>query len=177
MFGYETWLDFLWYRPADHTRGWSTSDQPLPTIRLKPFGLGGLQFGDPVTNAEFLGRPEKCRRFRAAGNWQLLYARHGLLLEFEAGRFVEAIFHIGPGTYAEPMEGAALCRPRIEGGGELTAATTVDEFVRILGKPQRREVDEDDGEVVLYYENAAACMEAEFNPQGTLGVWTVMISD
>jgi hypothetical protein len=177
MFGYETWLDFLWYPPANPTSDRSISNQPLPAIRLKPFSLGGLRFGDPVANAEFLGRPEKCRRFRAAGNVQLLYARQGLLLEFEAGRFVEAIFHIGTGTYASPIQGAAQCRPRVEGGGDFTATTTIDEFVQILGKPQRIERDKDDGEVVLYYENAAACMEAEFNPQGTLGTWTVMISD
>lgn len=177
MFGYETWLDFLWYRPADPTRDWSISDQPLPVIRLNPFSLGGLRFGDPVANAEFLGRPEKCRRFRFASNVQLLYARHGLVLEFEAGRLVEAIFHIGTGTYLGPIQAAALCRPRVEGGGELTATTTIDEFVRIVGEPQRRGREEDDVEVILYYENAAACMEAEFNPQGTLGAWTVMISD
>jgi hypothetical protein len=177
MFGYETWLDFLWHRPADPTRDWSISDQPLPTIRLEPFSIGNFQFGDPIVSAEFLGRPERCRRFRTADNAMLLYGRRGMMIEFDEGKFAEVLFHIGDGTYSAPLPGAMFCRPRIEGRGELTNATKVDEFIRIVGEPQRIDSDEDDGEVILYYANPAVCMEAEFNPQGTLGAWTVMVND
>lgn len=177
MFGYETWLDFLWYRPVDPTCDWSLSDQPLPTIRLKPFSIGSFRFGDPVSSAEFLGRPERCRRFRTSENAMLLYGRLGMTIEFELGKFVEVVFHIGSGADSTSLPHATFCRPRIEGSGELTAETTIDEFIRMIGEPQRIDRDEDDGEVVLYYASAAACMEAEFNPRGTLVAWTVMIND
>jgi len=177
MFGYETWLDFLWYRPADPTRGWSISDQPLPVIRLNPFSIGNFRFGDPIASAEFLGRPERCRRFRTFDNAMLLYGRRGMTVEFELGKFVEVVFHTGNGIDSAPLPNTTFCRPRIEGGGELTDATTIDEFIRIMGEPQRIDRDDDDGEVILYYTTAAACMEAEFSPQGTLVAWTVMTND
>lgn len=167
-------LDLLLFRPADPTAEWARTNHPLPPVRMWPFAIGPLGLGDPLSAAEFLGRPEKCERFRKSSYVRLIYARRGLVLEFSENELVEVLFHIGDGVFSAPTKDSVYCRPQLEGGGELSDATTIDEAKRLLGEPHETDVDEDDGEVVLKYVDGDVLQELEFNSQGKVGAWVAM---
>jgi hypothetical protein len=165
-------IDFLLRRQPDPTKDWPEGPGTLPAVRLKPFALGSLRLDDRVESARFLGRPERCRRFKRVGSYQLNYNSLGLMLSFEDRRLWEVAFAIGDTWLA--TEGMSRCRPRFEDGGELTDRSTIEEVKGRFGAPWEEEFDEEDNETTLRYAARKESMTFEFDGATGLTSWVVV---
>jgi hypothetical protein len=165
-------IDFLLRRQPDPTKDWPEGPGTLPPVRLKPFALGSLRLDDHVESARFLGRPDRVRRWKLAGSYQLAYEKQGLTLEFEAHRLCEVGFAINASWLVAERLGP--CKVRLEGGGVLSGETTLAEVKKRFGPPVEEDVDEDDGEILLRYKSGQQSMEVEFEDGRRLSYWSVV---
>lgn len=128
------------------TEDWRAQHRLL-VVDLDDLELNGVGFGDPVERLSFLGPSES--------QWYD-YHRTGLSLDVEEGRFhgVQVALRDGAFLGAASKEEVVAFPGKVRMGGSdfrSSELTSEDDFVSALGEPYWREEDED--EVVLYYEN------------------------
>ena len=175
------------FRALFNTLGWSpapsspVADWPEidtstpPAIDLASRAIGPLAFGAPLAEARSLGPPDRFER----GDRQtdtLLYARLGLLLEFDATAGLEyAAFLVAPDRHDPKHPLLKRCAPRFSTGATLTAQTTEADLRALFGPPDS--ADRDAGETVLVHERHGLTLECELAPTGTLKRLNLFPSD
>ncbi len=170
-----SWFDRLIGRQPDPTADWPQRPGAVPQARFWPFRLGTLRLGDHVDAARFLGRPEEVRRSKTAGAFGLLYTRFGVELEFEQHRLVELTCHVGDAWRAsDDVRARAL---RLADGTRLHGETTLVELRARLGEPRRLDVDDDEGDTELHYEQGGETLEIALGPNGRLERLCVYATD
>jgi hypothetical protein len=138
---------------------------------LESFG-SRLRFGDGLEAARLFGRPDTFES--DAASFTLTYQRWGLSLAFELGKFVQATYAIGESIRDRDDAGAARAEPRGPDGLSLTARTTKSELLRRFGQPAQ--VQDLDGEVVLYYEYGPLMSEFQLDEEDRLTGWDVYLN-
>jgi hypothetical protein len=157
----------------DPTADWQVVTDPLPVIRLQPFALGELRFGDKLDAARFLGRPDQCDLSKTPGMFTLVYTSRGFELAFDDFRLSEAEFYLGYGTFFSPEPDEAICTLRLANGTVLNDTTTREDIEQLMGKPTKTKVDPEDGDEDWSYHQRDVAMRFKFTPQGTLAVWSL----
>jgi hypothetical protein len=168
-------FDKVFGRKNDPTADWPAAPAgPPPDVNLEARTLstfgGRMAFGDPLDAARFLGRPDTFTG-GANGTCTLAYHAHGLTIEFELNRFVEASFEL-----EEDDDDASnrLARQRRGPDGlSLSSQTSRAEIVERFGPPGRTQ-DFDD-EVILYYAIGPLVSEYQLDEDGRLVVWAVYL--
>lgn len=153
--------------PSSPVADWPEIDvAPPPAIDLARRAIGPLAFGASLEKARALGRPDHFER----GDPQtakLLYARLGLLLEFDAAAGLEyAAFLVAPDRHDPKHPLLTRCAPRFSTGVTLGAQTTEAHLRTVFGPP--KSADRDAGETVLLHEQRGLAIECELTPAGTL---------
>ena len=162
-------FDWL-FRPKNPTADWPLSGE-LPPFDPATHAFGFLRFGDNLQAARRIGRPEKCTFRKKTGSWCLEYVSRGYHLSFTNDRFVDAFFEIGVGGEFALKPETPKAEPLLTSGERLTTNTTIDEIVRLFGKPDA--TDEEDDSMLLDYPGDALAMEIEFNSAGQLTSWHI----
>jgi len=163
-------LSFLFGGKPDPTREWPPALGPAPEFDVERMTLGSLAFGGSLDEAKFLGRPEESR-WISGRVLQLLWARRGLLLEFEDGRLSFLAWIIGPDLVAPTHRDLRFARPHPVGGPVLDGRTSEQDLTAWLGPPGGRDKDED--ETILEWEKDGLILEFELTPAGCLKRWNV----
>ena len=140
----------FWKKDKDPTSGWPEvvrGYQPALDLALK--SVGPLRLGDPLDDAQKIGRPKELRR--SPGKNQIL--EYGAFqLEFGDGRLICAAFDVDEGTQIS-ADGAILSR----------TTTPTDAQFR-LGTPTANSTG--DGLQWLDYERDGATLALEFDENG-----------
>lgn len=146
---------------------WPELDPAPPLIDLAARAVGPLVFGAPFDDARSaLGRPDRFERGDDHTS-TLLYARLGLLLEFDARTGLGyAAFFVAPDRHDPDHPLLAHRTPRLATGAILTAQTTEADLRALFGAP--KSADRDADETVLVHEQAGLAIECELAPAGTL---------
>lgn len=154
-------IDRLFYG-SDPSRDW-VADPLVPLeFDFSLHALCGVRIGNPFLSLTILG-PAEDRK--AAGKGLLRYFSRGVEVEVGEGR-VRSIRLVWEDEFDEgfrPYPGA--CRFGAE-PVPLSAATREEEIVACFGPPFWR--DEDEDEIILFYEFSHIEWEIEFRPGGTL---------
>lgn len=159
----------------DPTKDWPALHGSLapPSIdfgrqALESFG-GKLAFGDSLTAARFLGRPDRCEMKR--GFSSVDYDRWGLRLKFESDSLAHVSFAIGRASREGPSRLPA--EPRGPDGMALSVRTTKDDLLQRFGPPTRTQELED--ETILYYSHPPLGSEFQLDKNGRLTGWDVYV--
>lgn len=152
-------------RPGVSPRTWPPSAlaEP-PSFDSDRSALGPLHFGDTLEHARVLGRPDRFTQTRP-DYCELLYARAGLQIDFDAGRFAYVAFFIGPDKYLPTTSKVIFAQPVLD-GHRLSSAISIQNVERLFGPPKSRDVD--DKETILFYEKHRLTLEFEFTSTGFL---------
>lgn len=126
---------------VDPTGQWSLSREPLPPIDVEAGSVGNLTLGDPIEEAEFLGRPDRVEHTSATG-MTLHYLDRGFELQFSEGEFVELRCHIAPWSDNPPDPAPAFSRPRLTDGIQITPEMSIAQVRQVFGPPTSEDVDE-----------------------------------
>ena len=159
--------------PTDH---WPDAAGECPQVSfdrqaLESFG-SRLRFGDGLEAARLFGRPDTFES--GAASCTLTYKRWALTLGFELGKFVQASYRIGESMRDGDDVGAACAEPRGPDGLSLTARTTKSELLGRFGQPAN--LQDLDGEVVLYYEVGPLISEFQLDDEDRLTGWDVYVN-
>lgn len=161
----------LFGRP-DPTRDWPASTGPAPQVSVDRRRLESLAatlpFGADLDAARVLGRPDVCAS-AAEGVYTLSYAKWGMALEFEQGRFVQVEFVIAP----DPDDATVAFEPAQVHGPDrerLSPTTTQEELVARFGPASR--IQTFDEETILYYTGGTLVSEFQLE-HGRLVRWHV----
>ena len=168
-------FDRLVGRRANPTRNWDAFSPPGPDFDLSSMRLGTLGFGDPFESARFLGRPDRFK-WTLEGNYELLYAAGGFLIEYDAGVFAYLAFFIGPDAHLPNHKSLKFCRPRVLGGEpdglRLSQDYDRSKLEQLFGPAESE--DSDSLETVLFYTRRGVIMEFELNvSNGQLKRWNL----
>lgn len=160
-------------RPAteDPTAEWAdTCAQATPAFDWSDLRLGPIAFGDPLEKAEPLGRPDRFR-WTQPGYCELLYARRGLQIDFDRGRFAYLAWFIGRDSVTPDHPDMTFCTPALDDELALTRDMGIDDLRAHLGAPVSEDVGED--ETVLFYTGGGVVLEFEFDGEGRLKRWNL----
>ncbi len=155
-------LDRLFARP-DSTADW----KPEPGLRLEVdlgrHALCGVRVGDPVEWLSRLGPAEDALAARRDGRYS--YYTRGLEVGARGGRVTSYLLVWG--GYADPkyQPFAGACTSRGK-SLPLSADTREPEIARYFGEPYWR--DEDEDEILLFYEFGEVEWQVELTLQGSL---------
>jgi hypothetical protein len=154
----------------DPTVEWSfVPDLPTPVIRLSGRLIGPLGFGAPLAAAQVFGRPGQFRRVHH-DYFELVYARAGFQLDFEADRLAYAAFFVGPDAF-EPRQNLHYCRPVEAEAGQFSGQTTQEVLEQSFGKPVS--IDRDEQETIVNFARDGLVLEFELNQGGKLKRWNL----
>lgn len=152
--------------PGSPVADWPEIDAATPPIDLANRAIGPLAFGATFHEARTLGRPDRFERHNQQTS-SLLYARLGLLLEFDARTGLEyAAYFVAPDRLDPDHALLRHCTPRLATGVVLTSQTTEADLRALFGPPKT--ADRDDEEIVLFHELHGLTLECELTPAGTL---------
>lgn len=165
-----SFFDRILGREPNPTQKWPIVELSHPDIDLEDICLGSLRFGDPLASAQCLGRPDVFRGTEN-GYCELLYARSGFQIDFDASSFVYLAFFIAPDKETATLPGLAFSQPHINGAGSLTSNITETQITGWLGSPGDEE--RDGNETVLFYPQGEVTMEFEMNSDGCLKRWNL----
>lgn len=157
--------------PPDPTADWP--DPPNVGLILVPHEgrLGDLKFGDPIHHARSFGKPTAIRWIQN-DYCELLYARAGMQIDFDGGRFAYMAFFMNRHVAEPGIAGGfdpALVNLQLASGwtGQLSRKTKRDVIEGCFGNPSQ--IDADDNETILTYEFAGITLEFEMHPdEGTV---------
>lgn len=163
---FRPFLKILGLAPASPVADWPEIEIETPPINLVNRAIGPLAFGATFAEARIFGRPDRIER-RNQQTTALLYARLGLLLEFDARTGLEyATYFVAPDRLDPNHTLIRHCTPRLSSGTVLTAQTTEADLRVLFGTPQT--ADRDDEEIVLLHEFHGLRIECEFTRDRTL---------
>ena len=136
--------------------------------------IGNLQFGDPLSAAEALGKPSSFE-WGYPGYCDLTYAQGGFQLDFDEGRLVFAAFCLDH-HMLEPEKEFTFATPLVVLSGgeriELSKRLKAADLVEIFGHPKK--IDKDSDETILFFEAGPLTMEFELRPEThTLARWNL----
>ena len=159
---------------ADPTRDWPVASGQSPQVShdrraLESIGVA-LPFGADLDAARVLGRPDHFKK-DAEGVYTLTYARWGLLLEYEASRFVQVSYVIDPESAGESVS-VEPADARGPDGMRLSPTTTQDEIVSRFGTPGRVQTFDED--TILYFTHGPLASEFHLE-SGRLVRWEVYL--
>jgi hypothetical protein len=159
----------IWHGDSDPTRHWSTkADEPLPAFDPATGAFGGLRFGDPLVQAQFLGRPDRVEQTDVL---TLHYTTRGFELSFEEGEFSLLVCAIGPQPDAPPKPGQGFSRPWIAGAMQLAPETTIAGVCQVFGQPDNNETHAE--EKILEFVRGPSYMNFAFElSNGRLWSWS-----
>jgi len=171
-------LDWILRRRPDLTADWPDFQPPAPHFDLARESFGPLRFGDELAIAALLGRPDICS-WPGRNDCELIYARGGFELDFEAGRFIYLAYFIGPDVYLPHHPELRFAEPQLLGWNAgavcLSRNTDREQLHSQLGPPEQEDVDED--ETILSYTRSGVGMEFELNLEGHLKRWNICPAD
>jgi hypothetical protein len=162
------------FREWWHYRSAPKIDTPPPVLDMRAGRLGELMIGDSAEAVlARLGAPASHAR-AAKGSWQ--YPRWGLYVDVKQGRVDGIVAVTDPGQGYEfdepvraafaPWAGTILLE---HGGRELRPAEIKEaEVRRLFGEPELEDLDEDDGELFLAFEDATRARLFTFAKSGAL---------
>jgi hypothetical protein len=156
----------------DPTREWPMVAGPAPDLNSSLLPFDSLRFGDPLTSARFLGRPEQFQwHSRSAKEYDLVYARKGLRLGFRGDRLGEIEYFIGP--HASVLPAFAPARPRAPDGTRLTPDMDRDRIVAVFGEPDPK--GSDDGCLQIHHGRVSS--DFILDDAGRLETWVLYPDD
>lgn len=121
----------------------------------------GLRFGATLEQARGIGKPDDVELTTERVN--LLYARSGFELEFQAGAFSSVAFFIALDEHTPDYQALRFASPSLtlRNGDvcELNDKTTAELLVDAFGKPADTEMS--DEEALMYWEVNGVTVEAE----------------
>ena len=140
------------------TRAWEEDGRLTLTADLDQNRLSGVRAGDPVERLSVLG-PAQVMPFGFA------WPHKGIDVTASNGRIQELGFYFGHA--AEPGKGVFVGGFRYGGVPvRLSQATSESDVQTLFGQPYWRDQDED--EILLFYESPAGEWQLEFDPGGAL---------
>jgi hypothetical protein len=155
----------------DPTTEWSfTGGLPTPEVQLASRRIGPLTFGAPLAEAQCFGRPDLFRRTHH-DYFELVYARAGFQLDFEAGRLVYGAFFVGPDEFAPACRSLRYSRPQAADVAGFSDQTTKENLVELFGPPIS--VDRDAEETIVCFARNGLTLEFELNGKGCLKRWNL----
>jgi hypothetical protein len=150
-------LRFLLSR-VNPTWGWEDDPTLTPLVNLDRHCFSSIATGDPIERLFFLGRGKVTR-------FGLAWPRKGIEVSVNDGRIGEIGIYFGHSAEADFGEFIGT----IQFGGapvHLTRETREAEILSLFGKPYWR--DQDDDEIILFYEFPEREWQVEFDLNGTL---------
>ena len=158
-------LDALLGRQNDPTMAWPPTEFAMPDFDLESMSFGPLHFGCELHEAQPFGKPD---RFTWSGKntSELLFARNGFQLDFEADRLIYIAFFIGHDRFLPDHPALSLSKPKIKGVVQLTNETSIGDLCRLFGTPTSE--DRDGEEIILNFSRSGVVLEFELNTSGFL---------
>lgn len=163
-------MDFLFGGREDLTKDWQVIEFEMPDLDLADLSFGPLHFGCDLSYAHAFGRPDL---FTWRGNdyYELLYAKHGFQLEFEAGKLVYIAFFIGPDSCQPEHPELFFAQPRLKKYGQFTDQTSVDDLKDLFGEPSAEAYDTE--EIVITFTRSGLVLEFELTSEARLKRWNI----
>jgi hypothetical protein len=164
----------------DPTLEWAEYREMELVVVPNEMRIGSLKFGDPLSAAEFLGKPSSFA-WGYPGYCELVYAEGGFQLDFDMGRLVFVAFYLDHHVLEPEGEFAFSAPVVVLSGGErveLSKRLKAPDLVEIFGQP--KEIDKDSDETILFFESTSMTMEFELRPEShTLAKWNLfpVVSD
>ena len=164
--------------PQDPTVNWPIRRPQELVVIPEKLQVGGLRFGDHLSAAELVGKPESVS-WIGSDYCQLLYREGGFQLDFDHQRFCYAAIFLDR-HQAEPESCYAFASPQVipSGGGSVALSNRwqAADLVEVFGQPG--EIDDDDEETLLVYRAESLTMEFELKPEAhTLARWNLFPPD
>ncbi len=150
---------------GDPTESWPESTTTTPPFDWSTLRFGPITFGDALSAAESLGRPDRFR-WTQPGYCELLYTRAGFQIDFDRGGFAYLAYFIGPDEAGPEHPDMTYCTPALDEDLALTRDLSLTELKQRLGPPVSE--DSDDNETVLFYAGGGIVIEFEFDREGRL---------
>ncbi|MCB9853428.1 MAG: hypothetical protein H6819_10065 [Phycisphaerales bacterium] len=152
---------------VDLCKDWVADPDLKLEVDLSRQSISGIKIGGPVDDLARMGPPDNRKATKLE---HYIYAASGLEFNSRDGRVDGFLLAIQRTGVLQPYKGGFCYQQK---SIRLGAATSVDEFIGLFGKPFWR--DEDDSETLLFYEFGTTLeWQAEFDGSGKLRVFSIV---